>query len=94
VDPDPDLGGPKTRGSGSGFGSGSATLLFIINYFFIFCVFHPKINRLGQRCGSRKYFFWIRICGSVNLNYGTGSGRPVITDPSRFGSYLDIFVAT
>jgi hypothetical protein len=28
MDPDPDSGGPKIRGSG--FGSGSATLLFII----------------------------------------------------------------
>jgi hypothetical protein len=38
----------------------------------------------------RKYFFLIRIRGSVILNYRFGSGRQI---NYRSGSYLDIFVA-
>jgi hypothetical protein len=45
----------------------------------------------SQCCRSvdRKYFFWIRIRRSVILNYGSGSGRPIIVVPS--GSYLTSF---
>jgi hypothetical protein len=42
----------------------------------------------------RKYFFRIRIRGSVILiyRYGSRSWRQVTTDPAGSGSYLDVFV--
>ncbi len=54
----------------------------------------PKIFTFIPVLWIRKFFYWIRIRGSVIMKYGSGSGRLLNYDSGWTRILLDIFVVT